>query len=145
MSKIMNNALTTPRGAVHTYSFSRPYWEATRHKRLLLQYCPASKQFQFFPRPISIATGLQNLEWKEVDGKGEIYSLSMTHKGLGSFEGHEPYLVILVRLDVGIDIVSNLVNCAEQDARIGLRVQPYWHPLDDGRHLLLFEPDLAHA
>jgi len=136
-----SDILAIPRPHIETYAFSHPYWEATREKRLMLQYCPQSRQYQFFPRPISIATGRRALEWKEVEGRGEIYSLSLTHRGLGVFEGHEPYLVILVRLDVGVDIISNLVHCAPKVARIGLRVKPWWLPLEDGRHLLLFQPD----
>jgi uncharacterized protein len=139
----VNDTRAIPRGPIHPYAFSRPFWEATREKRLLVQYCPSSRQYQFFPRPISIATGRRRLEWREVNGRGEIYSLSLTHRGIGTFEGHEPYLVILVRLDVGVDVLSNLVNCPSADACIGLRVKPFWLPLDDGRHLLLFEPERA--
>ena len=139
----LNDTLQVPRSHIQPYRFSQPFWEATRHKKLVIQYCPLSQQYQFFPRPVSLVTGKRLLEWKQVDGRGEIYSYSETRRGFGPFEGHEPYAVILVRLDVGVDILSNLVNARSDELRIGQRVRPYWMPLEDGFHLLMFEPDLT--
>lgn len=136
-----NDTLSIQRDAIRPLPFSEPFWAATRGKRLLVQHCPRTGVPQFFPRPVSIATGRSDLEWKEVDGLGEIYSYTVTHVGLKPFRGHEPYVVILARLDIGVDIVSNLVNFREDQLRIGQRIRPFWMPLDDGRHLLLFEPD----
>ncbi|MCC6826688.1 MAG: OB-fold domain-containing protein [Novosphingobium sp.] len=141
MTETTNDTLLVPRSPIRPYHFSRPYWDATREKRLVMQYCPQSGQYQHFPRPVSIATGRTALEWREVDGAGEIYSFSTTRRGFGPFQGFEPYLVVTVRLDVGVDVISNLVGCDADAVSIGMRVRPYWHPLDDGTHLLLFQPD----
>jgi uncharacterized protein len=137
----LNDTLKVERDEIRNKPFSKAYWDGTRDKRLLLQFCPHAGIYQFFPRPVSIATGLTDLEWREVDGLGEIYSYSVMHVGPGPFRACEPYAVVIVRLDVGVDIVSNLVNCDREGLRIGLRVRPFWMPFDDGRHLLLFEPD----
>lgn len=139
----LNDTLDVRRGDIKPLPFSAPYWDGTRSKRLMLQYCPRSGSHQFFPRPVSITTGRADLEWREVDGRGHVYSYTITQVGLGPFKGHEPYAVIIARLDAGVDIVSNIVNCRREDLRIDLRIRPYWMPLDDGRHLLLFEPDPA--
>ncbi len=140
---MLDDTLAIPRDPIKPYDFSRPLWEATRERKLLLQRCIATGQFQFFPRPVSIATGRRALEWVEVDGKGEIYSYSVTRRGYGPFRGHEPYALIIARLDAGIDIMSNIVGCDEAALHIGLRVEPYWLPMADGRHLLLFQPSRA--
>lgn len=137
---LLNNTLGVERQPIRQYSFSKPYWEATREKRLVIQYCPRSGQYQHFPRPVSIVTGLADLEWREVSGEGEVVSVSLTRRGFQQFQGAEPYAVAIVRLDVGVDFVADLVNCDAADARIGLKVKPYWHPLTDGTHLLLFQP-----
>ena len=36
------------------YDFGMPFWEATRQKKLVIQYCKTAKKFQHFPRPVSI-------------------------------------------------------------------------------------------
>lgn len=123
-------------------SFSAPFWEATREKKLLLQYDRVAEAYQFYPRPTSIHTGRRgNLEWREVSGKGALFSHTIVRRARPPFRDHEPYVLALVTLDEGVNVMSNLIRCSEDELKAGLRVKPYWHPLGDGRHLLLFEPD----
>jgi uncharacterized protein len=46
-----------------------------------------------------------------------------------------------VTLDVGVNVLGNVVHCGLHEMRIGLRVKPFWAPLPNGAHLLMFEPD----
>jgi uncharacterized OB-fold protein len=57
------------------------------------------------------------------------------------FQGHEPFLIGLVTLDEGVNVMANIVHCGLEKIRIGLRVKPFWLPLANGTHLLMFEPD----
>ena len=41
----------------------------------------------------------------------------------------------------GVNHIANMVHCKEEDLKVGLRVKPFWMPLADGTHLLMFEPD----
>lgn len=138
----LNDTLSLQRGPINSLYASGPYWDATREKRLVIQYCVQSGQYQFYPRPVSIATGHYEPEWREVSGNGEVYSYSITRSGPGPFRSITPYVVAIIRLNEGVDILSNIVNLGSSSLEIGLRVKPYWLPLDDGRHLLMFEPDL---
>lgn len=136
----LNDTLGVER-KIKRYSFSRPFWEATREQKLVIQYCRASGKYQHYPRPVSIFTGRgRDLEWRQVSGKGELYSYTVAHRGPPEFRGHEPYLVASVTLDVGVNFIANLVKCALEDARIGMKVALYWHPLQDGTHLPMFQP-----
>jgi uncharacterized OB-fold protein len=139
--EILDNTFDVMRAEIGERAFSAPFWEATRERRLLLQRCRQTGGLQFFPRPVSIFTGRAELDWEEVDGRGSVYSFTVTRLGLKQFKGHEPYAVIIARLDAGVDIVSLLVNATPAELRIGLRIKPFWHPLEDGRHLLFFAPD----
>ena len=71
----LNDTLAIKREAPLPRSFSKPYWEATRDKKLLLQYDPKVGRYQFFPRANSIATGRRNLEWREVRAKARSSAL----------------------------------------------------------------------
>ncbi|MGR9178871.1 Zn-ribbon domain-containing OB-fold protein (plasmid) [Rhizobium leguminosarum] len=141
MTLLINDTLSVARGPIRARSFSQAYWDATREKRLLIQRCTRTGQYQFFPRPVSIATGTSDLQWEEVDGRGELFSHTLTHRGNNALRGHEPYVVALVRLDVGVDVISNLVVTSMAQVKVGIRVKPYWLPLENGTHLLLFQPD----
>jgi uncharacterized OB-fold protein len=131
------------RTPIRPTEFSKPFWEATRERRLLLQYCPRAKAYQFYPRPVSVFSARRDLEWREVSGHGHVYTYTVARVGPGNFKNRVPYVVALIELDEGVRIVSNLVNIDPTDVQIGLPVVPFWEPMSDGTHLLLFEP--AHA
>jgi uncharacterized protein len=137
----LNDTLGVERGLPRRFRFSDPYWEATRDRRLLIQYCTETGRYQFFPRPVSIFTGRPTTEWREVSGRGEVFTYTITRRGPGPFRGFEPYAVANVRLDEGVHIIGNLLGCQLSDIHIGMRVMPYWLPLTDGTHLLMFQPD----
>jgi len=122
-------------------SFSKPFWDATREKRLLLQYDRVAGAWQFYPRPTSIHTGrASNLEWREVSGRGTVFSYTIARRARPPFREHEPFWLALVTLEEGVNIMANIVRCSQAQMAIGLPVRPHWAPLSDGRHLLLFEP-----
>ncbi|MBI2961775.1 MAG: Zn-ribbon domain-containing OB-fold protein [Betaproteobacteria bacterium] len=140
-SKPLNDTFGVKR-EVRRYGFSRPFWEGTREKKLLIQYCRKTGKYQHYPRPTSIFTGRRrDLEWREVSGKGEVFSYTIARRGMPAFHGHEPYVVACVTLDVGVNVIANMVHCAADEVRIGMKVAPFWLPLADGTHLLMFEPE----
>jgi len=108
---------------------------------LLLQYDPKVGRYQFYPRATGIATGNRKLEWREVSGKGEIFSFTVARRTREPFRGHEPFLIVLVTLDEGVNVMANMIDCTLEEMKIGLRVKPYWAPLPNGTHLLMFTPD----
>ena len=141
MTKALNDTLSVKRTIRH-FDFSEPYWEGTKNKKLVLQRCKVTKKFQHFPRPVSIFTGRRrDIEWAEVSGKGNVYSYTVTERGTPAFRGMEPYAVVSVTLDVGVNFIADIVNCTMEELKVGMAVKPYWHPLDDGTHLLMFQPD----
>ena len=141
MSTTLHDTLDVKRDIKH-YDFGMPFWEATRAKKLVIQYCKATKKYQHFPRPVSIFTGRRrDIEWREVSGKGVVFSYTIAHRGTPNFRGTEPYAVASVTLDVGVNFIANLVNCSAEEIKVGMKVKPHWHPLEDGTHLLMFQPD----
>ena len=137
----LNDTLDVTREPPKPRSFSKAYWDATREKRLLVQYDRRSGRYQFFPRATSIYDGRRDLEWREVSGNGEIFSYTIAHRARPPFQGHEPFAIALVTLDEGVNVMANLVHCPRDRLKIGLRVKPFWAPLANGTHLLMFEPD----
>jgi uncharacterized OB-fold protein len=145
MANELNDTLSVKRNIKH-FDFSEPYWEGTKQKKLMIQYCKATGKYQHFPRPVSIFTGRRrDIEWREASGKGVVYSYTFTRRGPPAFRGTEPYVVASVTLDVGVNFVANIINCTADQLKVGMKVKPYWHPLDDGTHLMMFQPDTGAA
>src|SRR5947209_15619026 len=119
MSKALNDTLGVKRAIKH-FDFAEPYWEGTKQKKLVIQYCKATGKYQHFPRPVSIFTGRRrDIEWREVSGKGEIFSYTITHRGTPLFRGSEPYAVVNVTLDVGVNVIAGMVNATPEDLAVG--------------------------
>jgi uncharacterized OB-fold protein len=139
----LSDTRAVERGGARPRSFSRPFWEATRERRFLLQYDPRCQKFQFYPRPASIFDG-GPVEWREVSGGGSLFSSTIVRRAPGVFRGHEPFAIGLVSLDEGVNVMANIVECAAADLRIGMRLRVVWQPLPDGTNLPMFAPDPSH-
>ena len=122
-------------------NMTRPFWQGAADSRLMLQFDPASNRFQFYPRPASLETGKQNLEWRTASGKGVIYSFTITHVPAAGFEDKVPYAIGLVELDEGVRIVANLVNIDPERIAIGQRVRLCWEGLPGEGRYFAFEPE----
>lgn len=120
---------------------TQPFWDGARKKKLMLQYDPAARAYQFWPRQCSVLTGKRNVQWKETSGKGAIYAVTETHVPAAGFERREPYLLGLIDLDEGVRIIANLVNMEVADAKIGARVKVVWEKLSDDINYFAFEPE----
>ncbi len=120
--------------------YTQPFWNGARERKLMLQYDPDRKAYQFWPRPTSVWTGKANLEWREASGRGKLYSFTAVSVPGAGFEDRVPYVVGLVELEEGVRIIANLVGIGPDDVRIGMPVRVTWEPLGDGNYFA-FEPD----
>ena len=136
----INDTLNIVRDPPKWRTFSKPFWDATREKKLVVQYDKDVGKYQFFPRATSIYTGRRNLEWREVSGEGEVYSYTLVRRARPPFQGHEPFYIAVVTLKEGVNVMGNTVGISQEQMKIGLKVKPHWAPLTNGTHLLMFEP-----
>src|SRR5262245_58726309 len=137
----LNDTLSVTREPPRPRTFSKAYWDATRDKRLLVQYDKRSGKYQCFPRANSMYDARREAEWREESAKGQVFSYTIAHRARPPFQSHEPFAIGLVTLDEGVNVMGNIVHCTREQLKIGMRVKPFWAPLANGTHLLMFEPD----
>ena len=119
-------------------AMSGPFWEATRSRRLMMQRCGSCERFVWYPRFVCPHCGGFSLTWEELSGAGVVYAVSMHHRAaLPALADKVPYAVVLVDLDEGVRMMSNMFGPAPV---VGDAVRVAWLPLDDGRNLPIFEP-----
>lgn len=120
---------------------SAPFWEFLQQGELRLQRCTACSTFAHPPRQMCEACGSFEREWAPVSGHGTVYSFVITRQAIHpSFEGHTPYATVLVELDEGPRLTSNLVDVAVDDLQIGLRVELVLISVSEEVTLPLFRP-----
>ena len=118
---------------------SAPFWEFLQQGELRLQRCLACSTFAHPPRQMCSACGSFEREWAPVSGRGAVYSFVVTRQAIHpSFEGHIPYATVIVELDEGPRLTSNVVDVAVDDIQIGLRVEAALVAVTDEVTLPLF-------
>jgi uncharacterized OB-fold protein len=136
---VTNSEIKRPVPAQSAFVDVEQFWRGAREGKLLLQYCPESKRFQHFPRPLSMYTGKRNLEWKEVSGNGTVYAhTALRTQGLGA-DGRLPLVLATIELDEGVRILGNVLNAQPDDVQIGARVRLAWDALAEGVQYPAFE------
>jgi uncharacterized OB-fold protein len=111
-----------------------PYWDAAARGQLLLKWCPACKQYHYYPRKICPHCGSTDTRWQVGSGKGVIYSFSVMRRA------DPPYAVAYVTLEEGITLLTNIIGCDPDTLAIGQAVQVEFRPTDDGRYAPMFTP-----
>lgn len=120
---------------------ARPFWDATRERRLVLQWCRTCEQPVHYPREVCPRCLGTELEYRPASGRGEVYAFSVMHRpGNPLMADRVPYVVALVDLEEGARMMSNVVGCEPDAVRVGQPVRVTWEPLSDGRALPQFEP-----
>ena len=104
-------------------TLNKPFWDAARQGKLLLQHCPACGDTRFPPGPVCPVCLAGDQDWVESAGQGTLESWIDMHRAYwDGFKDDLPYRVCLVRLAEGPLLVSNLMSPAE-NPRIGAAVK----------------------
>jgi uncharacterized OB-fold protein len=116
-----------------------PFWDATREQRFVLPWCTECERAIWYPRTTCPRCLGDAVEWRDDDGNGTVYAASVHSKpGPGREADDGPYVVVLIDLDAGVRMMSNVVECPPDEVAAGQRVAVAWEPLSDGRHLPVF-------
>jgi uncharacterized OB-fold protein len=120
------------------------FWDACARRELRLQRCTACRAWRHHPRPMCPACGSFEYEWAPASGRGVVHTFTIVHRPtLPAFEDRLPYNVIVVRLEEGVFMVSNLVDADVDVLRIDLPVEVVFEPLDESITLPKFRPTLS--
>ena len=109
-------------------SLSAPHWEGGREGKLRIQRCRSCGEHIFIPQPACTQCLSGDLDWVESTGKGSLYSFQA------------PYVVIIVKLEEGFFMLSNLIDCDEPDIEIGMPLEVAFEKMSDDISLPYFRP-----
>lgn len=119
---------------------SAPYWEAASRGRLLFQECPACGHRQLYPRAMcTVCAGVP--EWKDASGRGHVYSFTIIRQNWAEpFRAMLPYVVAMVELEEGPRLMTNITDCDAGSVTVGMPVEVWFAPVEDGLALPMFRP-----
>ena len=101
-----------------------PFFEAARRHELVVQRCRACGTPRFPARDQCSKCLSRESEWLRASGRGEVFSFAVMHQVYHpGFADEVPYAVVVIELEEGARLVSNLVDCPVRDIRIGMPVE----------------------
>ena len=100
------------------------FWDALAEGELRIQRCIACGVLRHPPRPVCAHCGSTERGWQVVSGAGEVWSFTVVHPPtLPAFADRTPYGSVVVRLDEGVFLVSNIVDCPVDELAVGMPVE----------------------
>ena len=121
--------------------WARPFWEAAREEKLIIQKCPDCDQHVFYPRLVCPHCSSKDLEWVEASGKGTIFSYTVVMNNAPSaFIDDIPYVVALIKLEEGVQMLSNIVECDPDKVMCDMPVEVTFEKLNEDFTLPKFRP-----
>lgn len=103
-----------------------PFWEAARAGRLMGKYCPACHQLHYYPRLHCPFCGHRETQWRELSGRGHVYSHSIVERS------PRPTAPAIIELEEGIRLQSVVVDADVHALAIGDEVQLRFIPTHEG-------------
>ena len=119
---------------------NRAFWTGGRDGRLLILRDRETGRWVHPPERVA-PEQLARLRAEPVSGKGTVFTFTVNHHAYHP-EVPVPYVIALVELNEqeGLRLPANVVNCAVEDVRIGMRVRVAFE--DFGEIFVpVFEPD----
>jgi uncharacterized OB-fold protein len=126
-------------GVSHDNAF---FWEGVARRELRIQRCTGCGRLRHPPGPM--CPHCHSLAWDSVRarGRGKVFSFVVAHHpAIPPFQ--YPHVVVLVELEEGTRLVSNLVGVAPAEVRIGMPVEVEFTEVEPDVLLPLFRPARA--
>jgi len=121
--------------------WARPFWEAARKEKLIIQKCKDCDQFVFYPRIACPHCFSEAMEWVEASGRGKVYTYTVVENNAPSaFIRDIPYVVAVIRLDEGVQMLSNVVGCDPREVQCDMPVEVTFEKLNEEFTLPKFTP-----
>jgi uncharacterized OB-fold protein len=112
---------------------TRPYWDAAANRRLLIRRCTDCTAPHHYPREFCPHCWSEDVTWERASGRATLYTWSVVHKNdLPPFGSRVPYVAAVVELAEGPRMMTEVVDCAESDLRIGMALRAHFRQPDDG-------------
>lgn len=101
-----------------------PFFEAAKRHELAVQRCTACGTLRFPARAACNRCMARESTWVPVAGTGRVFSVAVMHQANHpGFEAILPYAVVVVELDCGVRMISNVIDCPAHQVAIGMPVE----------------------
>ena len=111
------------------------YFDAAAAGKLMLKKCGDCGEHHHFPRALCPFCFSDKVQWVQAKGTGEIYSYSVSRRA-----GPVVYCIAYVKLDEGVTMLTNIVDCDLDTVKVGQKVKVAFKTTEGGVSMPVFAP-----
>ncbi len=121
--------------------WAKPFWDAAKEDKLMYQKCDDCNKNIFYPRIACPKCFSDNISWVQSKGLGTVYSYTVVENNSPSaFMEDIPYVVAIIKLEEGIQMLSNIIGCDPYAVTCDMPVKVVFEQLNDEFKLPKFTP-----
>jgi hypothetical protein len=118
---------------------NEPFWTAAEQGRLSVQRCLDCGHLRFPVQSLCPRCLSSRLEWTELSGRGEVFASIVYHRAFHpAYRGDTPYNLVIVQLDEGPRMFSNVVGEDAGAVAVGDRLDVVFDQVADHIHVPRF-------
>lgn len=112
---------------------TQPYWDGAREERLMLPRCGKTGRYFMYPTPWSPFDYSAKVTWEQASGRGVIKSFTVVHQApYEAYKADVPYVVAVIRLEEGVQLMANVLDCDVAQVAVGAAVQVVFEERAEG-------------
>jgi uncharacterized OB-fold protein len=95
-----------------------------KQHELRFQRCADCGAWRHVPREMCAACGSWKWEWAPSSGRGTVFTWTVASRALHpAFQQNVPYAPTVIEMEEGVRLLSEVVDCAPEQLKIGMRVE----------------------
>lgn len=103
---------------------AKEFYEYCRRRELRFQRCGDCGAWRHVPREMCAACGSWRWEWAPSSGRGTVFTWTVVARALHpAFQNDAPYAPVVIEMDEGVRLLSQVVDCAPNELAIGMPVE----------------------
>jgi len=120
---------------------SAPFFAGAKERKLMLVRCSQCGQHRLPGRERCADCWSEESEWVEASGRGKLYTFGIMHQQYHpAFAEITPYNYALVELNEGPRLVTNIVDCPNEELRTDMPVEAVYDDVSEETTLVRFRP-----
>ena len=113
----------------------KPYFDAANEGKLMVGKCGGCGEYHHYPRGLCPFCFSDKVSLVQAKGTGTIYTYSVSRRA-----GPIVYCIAYVKLDEGVTMMTNIVDCDLDTVKIGQKVKVVFKKSEGGTAVPMFAP-----
>ena len=120
---------------------TKPFWDYCKKRALRAQKCLKCGGLHYPPSPLCPHCLSMESEWVKLSGRGKVFTYIVAHRRYHpGFSAELPYIVAVIETDEGLRMLSNVIECKPDAARIDMPVEVVFEDANPEFALPKFRP-----